>query len=232
MKPPHLSIVLPVHNQASHIETVIRSYTAALDRLPFTYEILCVINGERRDDSLGICERLGREHPSVKTSCIDEGGWGRAVRHGLGLAEGDLLCYTNSARTLATDITLMVLYGEAHPNVVIKANRKVRESVTRRAGSLLYNLECRSLFDLSCWDVNGTPKVFPRSFGDLLRLQRNDDLIDLEFNIICRRSGYKMIEVPIFSSSRQGGVSTTNLLSAVRMYRGAFELRKLFGGTS
>jgi hypothetical protein len=107
---------------------------------------------------------------------------------------------------------------------VIKANRKIRESFQRRAGSLLYNLECRALFDLSQWDINGTPKVFPRAFDKLMALSREDDLIDAEFNAICRREGYAMLEVPIFSSRRHGGKSTTNYGSAVKMYTGAYAL--------
>ena len=45
----------------------------------------------------------------------------------------------------------------------MKANRKIRDNWRRRLGSLLYNLECRALFDLANWDINGTPKVFPRA---------------------------------------------------------------------
>jgi hypothetical protein len=119
---------------------------------------------------------------------------------------------------------LLLLYARTFPDVVVKANRKIRERWTRRLGSLLYNLECRALFDLSSWDVNGTPKVFPRSFAKLLALTRDDDLIDAEFSWICRREGYRMLEVPIFSSRRHGGTSTTTLLSAVRMYAGAYRL--------
>jgi hypothetical protein len=227
---PDISVVLPVYNQGNHIEAVVTNYTAAMNRLPLSYEILCVINGPRRDNSLEICQRMAREQPTIRALCIDEGGWGRAVRYGLGEARGRLLCYTNSARTTAEDLTLFILYGHAHPDVVIKANRKIRESVARRTGSLLYNLQCRSLFDLPCWDINGTPKVFPRSFEGLLQLERNDDLIDLEFNVVCRNRGYRMIEIPILSTTRHGGTSTTNYSSAVRMYRGAFELRKRLGG--
>jgi hypothetical protein len=146
------------------------------------------------------------------------------VRLGLGAARGDLLCYTNSARTTAEDLLLFVLYARSHPDVVLKANRKIRERWTRRLGSLVYNLECRVLFDLSNWDVNGTPKIFPRTFGRLLALSRDDDLIDAEFSMICRREGYPMLEVPIFSSRRHGGRSTTTLRSAVRMYWGAYRL--------
>ena len=154
----------------------------------------------------------------------EQGGWGLAVRLGLARAEGRILCYTNSARTAPQELMLMLLYAVAYPEVVIKANRKIREGVTRRLGSLLYNLECRALFDLSYWDINGTPKVFPRSFARLLRLTRDDDLVDLEFNRICREAEYPVIEVPVFSSRRHGGKSTTGFGSAFRMYWGAIEM--------
>jgi len=225
------SVVLPVYNQAEHIETVLREYLAALQRLDFPTEILPVINGPRRDNSLEICQALQKEHPSIRPLCIDQGGWGRAVRHGLSQAGGDLICYTNSARTTAKDLVLMLLYGSVHNDCVVKANRKIRENWKRRLGSLLYNLECRYLFDLAYWDINGTPKVFPRSFTPLMNLQEDGDLIDLEFNALCRRLDYQVLEVPIFSKTRHSGRSTTNLGSAYRMYRGAFQLkRKLQGG--
>jgi glycosyltransferase involved in cell wall biosynthesis len=221
---------LPVYNQADHIETVLLEYLKALERLDFPTEILPVVNGPRRDQSLAICRSLQQQYTSIRTLCIDQGGWGRAVRHGLSQAAGDLICYTNSARTTAKDLVLMLLYGSVHDDCVVKANRKIRESWRRRLGSLLYNLECRYLFDLAYWDINGTPKVFPRSFAPLMDLRENGDLIDLEFNAICRRLDCQVLEVPIFSKTRHSGRSTTNLRSAYRMYSGAFKLkRKMLG---
>jgi glycosyltransferase involved in cell wall biosynthesis len=220
------SVVLPVHNQADHIETVLLEYIAALTRLDFPIEILPVINGPRRDQSLEICRSLQEKHPSIRTLCIDEGGWGRAVRHGLSQAGGDLVCFTNSARTTARELVLMLLYASVHDDCVVKANRKIRENWKRRLGSLLYNLECRFLFDLAFWDINGTPKVFPRSFTPLMNLRQNGDLIDLEFNVLCRRQDYQVLEVPVFSTTRRSGRSTTNWRSAYRMYTGAVQLKK------
>ncbi len=219
------SVVLPVYNQADHIQTVLEEYVTALERLDFAYELLPVINGPRRDKSLDICRGLQQRYPQIRTECIEEGGWGRAVRHGLAKCKGDLVCYANSARTTAKDLLLMLLYGSVHDGCVVKANRKIRENWRRRLGSLIYNLECRALFDLPYWDVNGTPKVFPRQLRALMELSRNDDLIDLEFHAICRREGYEVLEVPIFSTSRHSGRSTTSLLSAYRMYAGALKLR-------
>lgn len=219
------SVVLPVYNQADHIEIVLLEYLNVLSRLAFPTEILPVINGVRRDNSLEICQALQQKDHRIRTLCIDQGGWGRAVRYGLKQAGGDLICYTNSARTTAKDLILMLLYGSVHDDCVVKANRKIRENWRRRFGSLLYNLECRTLFDLAYWDINGTPKVFPRRFAPLMELQEDSDLIDLEFNAICRRLDYQVLEVPIFSKTRHSGRSTTTWRSAYRMYVGAHKLK-------
>jgi len=222
------SIILPVYNQETHVREVLEEYVGSLQRLHIPYELLPVINGPRRDRSLEVCQDLQAKFRCIRTLCIDAGGWGRAVRFGLSEAKGDLLCFTNSARTTARDLLLALVYGSVHDDAVIKANRKIRSSARRRLGSLLYNLECRALFDLPYWDVNGTPKVFSRKLSRLLELTRNDDLIDLEFNIICRLADYPVIEIPIFSSKRHSGKSTTSLNSAFRMYAGAWQLHKTF----
>jgi glycosyltransferase involved in cell wall biosynthesis len=219
-----ISIILPIYNQVDHIEDVVNEYELALAKMPYSHESILVVNGYHHDNSLDVCNRLAEKLKSARVVHSDMGGWGLAIKLGLREARGDILCYTNSARTSSQDLLLLLLYAVANPNTVIKANRKIRDNWRRRLGSLLYNLECRMLFDLSYWDINGTPKVFPRSFDKLLNLTQEDDLIDTEFNIICRRENYPTLEVPIFSVRRHGGKSTTNYKSALRMYFGAYSL--------
>jgi hypothetical protein len=117
-------------------------------------------------------------------------------------------------------------FSLTHPEAVVKAQRKIRDNLRRQGGSLLYNLECRLLFGLATWDINGTPKVFPRRYHQLLALQRDDDLIDVEFVVTCHRVSYPIIEMPVALTVRHGGKSTTKLSSALRMYRGAFEMSR------
>ena len=222
-KPALTSIVLPIHNQAGHVEHVVHAYLDALDPLELKFEILLVTNA-CRDESPAACDRLAASDARVKHVPIDTAGWGAAVRAGLAEAKGDLLCYTNSARTTPQILTLLLVYATVYPEVVLKANRRIRDSRRRRLGSLLYNLECRALFDLPVWDVNGTPKIFPRSFDRLLRLERDDDLVDIEFVSVCRSADYPIIEVPILATVRYGGRSTTGYGSALRMYLGAYRL--------
>ena len=225
MSPPPTSIVLPVHNQEEHIEPITRGYVEALDQLPGEHEVVLVTNG-CTDRSVEVCGSLAASRESIRHLDLAEGGWGRAVKAGLDAATGEVLCYTNSARTTPEILTLMLAYGLAYPDAVLKANRRIRASLVRRFGSLLYNLECRKLFDLPVWDINGTPKVFPRSFARLLQLRSDDDLIDAEFAVTCKLEDYPIVEVPILATERHGGKSTTNYRSALRMYRGAYRLRR------
>lgn len=226
MSAPAVSIVLPVYDQADHIGATVDAYERALDGASIARETLLVVSGAQRDGTEAACDALAARYARVRAVREPRGGWGRAVKRGIAEARGASICYTNSARTTDRDLILMLLYARAFPAVVVKANRKIRESLVRRAGSLLYNIECRTLFDLSCWDVNGTPKIFPRTFDALLRLRSDDDLIDAEFNAVVRRRDYPMIEVPIFSARRHGGHSTTGYGSALRMYAGAWKLRR------
>jgi glycosyltransferase involved in cell wall biosynthesis len=220
-----ISIVLPVSNQADHIGIFVQKYEEALAKIQNPHELILVVNA-CHDCTLEVCYALAERYDPVRVVYSKKGGWGLAVKIGLAEAKGKFLCYTNSARTSPEDLILILLYAVVYPNVVIKANRKIRDSWYRWLGSLLFNLECRVFLDLPTWDINGTPKVFPCQFNKLLSLTRDDDLLDAEFNIVCRREGYPVKEVPIFYSQRHGGRSTTNYVSALRMYWGAFQLSR------
>jgi glycosyltransferase involved in cell wall biosynthesis len=222
---PDLSVVLPVYNQADHLLQLVQGHTDVLDRLGWPYELVLVLNA-CTDESARVARELTGRHPSLRVVELERGGWGLAVRAGLREARGHMLCYTNSARTTPEMLVLHLSYARAYPSVVVKANRKIRDNWRRRLGSLIYNLECRALFDLAWWDVNGTPKVFPRAFSALLGLQREDDLIDAEFSAICREEGYPVIEIPVLSTQRIGGKSTTNYGSALKMYAGALAVKR------
>jgi glycosyltransferase involved in cell wall biosynthesis len=220
-----VSVVIPLYRQAEQIPGLIAEYRAALEALPVEHEIVAVLNGPD-DGSADVCKALTEDNPTLRWVSTPEAGWGRAVRLGLAEATGDLLAYTNAARTSGALLATVVGYAVALPGVVVKASRRSRDSFTRRLGSLFYNLECRALFDLPDFDVNGTPKAFSRDHARLLDLRRDDDLIDAEFLAWCRLSGYPIVEVPIVQEQRRSGRSTTKMGSAARMYRGAFALRR------
>jgi hypothetical protein len=107
-----------------------------------------------------------------------------------------------------------------NPRLVLRANRRTRDSRVDRLGSLLFNIECRLLLQIPAWDVNGTPKVFPRAYGELLQLKRRDGLFDAEFAAVCERNGYPVVEVPIDATVQSATVDRQSVGAALRMYAG------------
>jgi len=219
---PRVSIILPVKNQADHIELIVSEYVSALRQIGELCELILVENGST-DATGAACAALAALHHGV-AAVASGAGWGRAVRAGISNARGDLLCFTNSARTTPEDLALAVRYGLVNERVVVKASRKMRASLVRRIGSLLFNLQARMLFGMAIWDINGTPKVFHRELLPLLALRENGDLLDLEFAIACHRHQIAVLEMPIFAVRRHGGKSSTNWRSAFRIYAGTFRL--------
>lgn len=217
-----VSLVLPMYRQADQVANIVDATSSALEKLPIEFEILLAPNGPA-DGTVDACAQEAARSRGVRVINAPL-GWGAAVRAGIDFAAGDLICFTNSARTSPEDLLLILMYANAYPGVVVKATRRTRDNRRRRMGSLLYNLECRTLFDLPYFDVNGTPKAFPRSCSSLLSLTHGDDLLDVEFLRACRQQDYPLVEVPILSTERVGGMSTTNYRSAWKLYAGALNL--------
>jgi glycosyltransferase involved in cell wall biosynthesis len=225
---PYASLVLPIHNQADHIARVVRGFLTDFAKLERACELVLVPNG-CRDASEEICAELVAQHPNeVQLVTLRRGAWGRAINAGLEAGRGEVLGFTNSARTRPETATLMLAYAIAYPDTVLKASRRIRENAIRRAGSVLYNFECRRLFDLATWDVDGTPKFFPRRFHHLLSLDSDAELYDLAWMRACRYAGYPVVEIPIYPTERYGGRSNTNLRTAFRMLLGAYRMRGSF----
>ena len=223
---PKISVVLPIYNQGSQIEYLFQQY-AKLSQLSVTWEVLFVVNGSK-DDSYAKSVQLAGQNPNFKVFNLELGGWGRAVRFGITEAKGDMICYTNSARTTIEDLLLILNYAVANDSVVLKTTRVIRESFVRKIGSILYNYENRTLLGTPIWDVNGTPKVFAAKHIKDMPLQSNGDLIDAEVMARVYRKGIQIVEILIISTSRiGGGKSTTGFKSAWKMYTGLLDLRKI-----
>jgi hypothetical protein len=220
-----ISIVLPAYRATDHIRDVIPAMIREVETIGEPLEVIIVVNGPH-DGTDEAAEALRAADPRVRVLRAESAGWGRAVRTGLQAANGDMLAYTNLARTPPAVLRTAIVLALAARGSVVKANRRVRDSMVRRAGSILYNLECRMLFEMSVFDVNGTPKVFPAELTELRDLHRNDDLIDVEFLAICTARNYQLVEFAVPPLARHSGRSTTNLGSAWRMYTRAFALRR------
>jgi hypothetical protein len=220
---PSFSIVLPVHNQADHIEDVVGRYRSVFRGKP--WEIILVPNA-CRDDSLLICRKLAKKDPKIRVVENPRGGWGLSVRIGLAAARGSIIGYTNSARTDPETIPSLLRLAQASHGALAKVSRHQRGRFLREMGSILYNLECGLLFDSGIRDINGTPKIFPSSVYKKMELTADGDLLDAEVIAWCRRLDVPIVEQRQEGWGRFGGKSTTGCKSALRMYLGALELKR------
>lgn len=218
------SIILPLFKQESQVKEIVTSYTYALDSMGERYEILLVING-KSDSTYNTAARIAETHKTVKVFALEQSGWGRAVKYGISQSSGKYICYTNSARTNVNDLVAMLKFSLANHNAVIKATRIVRDSLIRKLGSVIYNFENRLLFQTPVWDVNGTPKIFPSELVKSLPVISDNDLIDAELMTRCFQKKIPIIEIPVYAGKRINGKSTTNILSAFKMYKGLIKLR-------
>src|ERR1700682_433386 len=143
---PQVSLVLPTRNQAEHIGSVVEDFLQVLHALPGSFEVILVVNGSE-GGTLEVCLDLAAANPQVRV-VESPPGWGSAVKKGVAEARGSLICFTNSARTQADDLLLILRFGLVNDRFVVKASRKIRASLLRRLGSVVYNFEVRMLFGL------------------------------------------------------------------------------------
>eukprot|EP01030_Chromulinospumella_sphaerica_P012101 gene12101-biopygen10556 len=178
-----LTMIADWQNEVAHVEHLYNTYTTHLDKLTDTWELIFVVNGAND----GSVEKLNsiNTRDNVRVCWLEKGGWGRAVKYGLAEGKGKYLCYTNSARTDIDDLILILNYARVNNDNVVKATRIIREKLVRKIGSTLYNFQCRLLYKVPIWDVNGTPKVIPQHIYKDLDITSDDDLIDAEVIIKC-----------------------------------------------
>ncbi|MGE3556407.1 MAG: glycosyltransferase family 2 protein [Candidatus Obscuribacterales bacterium] len=220
-----VSVVLPVCNQADHIERVVRQHQGILESglQAGSFEIILVENGST-DESFAVCARIAAELDNVIALRSPRTGWGAAIQLGLAKSAGDTLCYASSARVESAVLLDFIQKGLESPDSVIQAIRRGHDNKLRSLASLVYNLECRILFDIRTKDINGNPKVFPRKFKRLLELKEDGFMIDLEFNVVCRESGYPVVEVPVPHTNRHGGRSMTSFSLGSSLYLEAIRI--------
>jgi hypothetical protein len=213
-----VSLALPVANQADHIERVVDGHLAAVAELPCQVEFILAVNNST-DDSLGACRSLAERHPSEVTVVTTPPGWGNAVRGGLAIARGDVIGFTNSARTQTQDVVRAIDHALIDTNSLVKGWRAFRTyPLSRLVGSRLFNIECRLLFGLHSLDVNGNPKLWSRRVLPPDLLTEPGSFLDAEILILARRRRVPVLEFPVTCTDRHGGTSMTGLRLAMALY--------------
>lgn len=218
IKQTTFSIILPVMNQADHIEKVIRSHHQLLTKQKFSFEIIVVVNGTT-DNSYQICEKLSNKLTNVRVYELKLGGYGRGVLYGLKKAHGQYLCYINSARAHSDELLKCLQLFLDEPKGIFHAVRVKRDRLLRKITSLIYITGCWLVTGVSSTDINGTPKIFSQNIFKRLKLNFVDSMIDLQFLERAKKLKIPVKEVPIYNNDRFGGKSTSNFKTVFRLFK-------------
>ncbi len=92
---PYLSVVIPAYNEASRLPASLARVMEYLEGCNYTYEVIVVDDGSE-DDTPGLVEEMGREHPHLRAIRNPHRGKGYAVRTGMLAAGGRFVLYSDA----------------------------------------------------------------------------------------------------------------------------------------
>ncbi len=221
MHPVRHSIVFPCHNEAPHIERLLRKAELAFSSID--HEIIVVADG-CSDGTERVVRAFARHAPSIRlVTSEDRLGKGGAIRRGImeakgefvGFMDGDgeidpsfMLAGFRSLAAGASDIVIGNRYGQGG---------SYRTTLRRHLTSRVYQSIIWILFGLKFHDTQAGMKAFTAKAAKQLFAASNVDgyAFDIDVLMHAHWMGYRIDEVPI--QQRFKGTSTISFKHVLEM---------------
>lgn len=199
---PHLSIVIPVYNEASIVASAAAELCQGLDARGWDYEVIFAENGSR-DSTPQILEGMCAQNPRLRWFHSERPNYGVALKAGILQARGTyVFCDEIDLCDLSFyDAALPRLErGEADMVVGSKAAKGAsdRRPLIRRVATRVHNGLLRVALDFQGTDTHGL-KAFRREalLPVIEKCVVDMDVFASEFVIRAWREGLKVVEIPI-----------------------------------
>jgi glycosyltransferase involved in cell wall biosynthesis len=199
---PHLSIVIPVYNEAVIIASAAAELTAGLDARKLDYEVIFAENGSR-DATPQLLEQMCAAHPRLRWFHSETPNYGAALKQGLERARGELVfCDEIDLCDMAFYDRALPLLEEDRADMVVgsKAARGAsdRRPLVRRLATRVHNGLLRLALGFEGTDTHGL-KAFRRErlLPVLRRCVVDMDVFASELVIRAWREGLRVMEIPI-----------------------------------
>lgn len=198
------SVIIPAYKQERTIQKNLHKIEEVLQKLPYDYEIICVVDGEI-DKTFKKAERIKSSKIKVYTYEKNKGK-GFAVRYGMAKSKGDIVAFMDAGMDFKpTSLPMLLSHFEWYKaDIIVGSKRhpasKISYPFQRRILSQGYQLFVRFLFGINVRDTQSGIKIFKRKvIEDVLpRLLVKQFAFDIEMLSVARRLGYKKIyEAPI-----------------------------------
>jgi len=197
---PTLSVVIPIHNEASYLPGALSALRAELDALREPYEVILAENGSTDGTDRVAADLAAAAPTTLRVLHLPHPDYGAAMRAGFRAAAGrwvvnfDIDYFSGDFLRAALDragTTDLVLASKRAPGA------DDRRSRLRRLGTGGFNLLLRLLFHSRVSDTHGMKMVSRPVVEEIVPLVGSTlDLFDTELVIRAERAGYRIAEVP------------------------------------
>lgn len=239
MSNPSLLLLIPAYNEEARIGPVLRDYAVYFERhYAGPFKLVVVLNG-CRDNTLGVVQQVAGEHPCVSwlefAAPIGKGG---ALIEGLKLAgQAELIGYVDADGATAPPAVLGLIGKLGNADCVI-GSRWLPGAVlhqpqthVRQFFSRGFHVIVGLLFWMHIKDTQCPCKLMRReAVQKILPMLRIADLaFDVNLLVALKRSGAKIIEVPIEWTDQIGSKVTSSLFrSSLTMFLSVVRVRLIY----
>jgi glycosyltransferase involved in cell wall biosynthesis len=229
---PHLSVILPAHNEERRLPASLARVQAFLQTQPYPSEVVIVDSGSS-DGTADLVRSLTSRQPNLRLFQEERPGKGRAVRRGMLEAAGDYRFICDADLSMPIEEVPRFL-PPALPEVDIAIASREAPGAQRYGEPALrhwigrtFNLIVRLMAIPGFQDTQCGFKCFRAAAAlDLFSVQRLDGwTFDVEVLYIGLRRGYRVAEVPI-PWYYEPGSRVRILRDSLAMFTDLFRIRR------
>jgi len=228
-----LSLVIPAYNEAGRIGGTVTQVCAYLDRQPYDWEVIVVIDGGPKAAADEARAAAGaRTNVRVIENDVNRGK-GYSVRRGFGEARGDRLVFIDADLSLPIEgLDGMMARFDAGADVVIASRAAPGSRVEgappamRDAMSRVFNLAVQAIAVPGLKDTQCGFKGFTaRAARAIFSVAESDRFgFDVEALYLARKNGFRIDELPVICRYH-GGSSVNRVSDGVRMFSDVLAIR-------
>ena len=196
---PDISVVVPVHNEASYLPEALPRLFGELAEVPATVEVILAENGST-DGTADLAEEMSERFPTLSVLRLPDPDYGAAMRAGFLAANGEWRVNFDIDYFSGAFLAEVVAIG-ADADLVLASKRAEgaddQRSLLRRLATRVFNLLLRALFRSTVTDTHGMKAVRAEVVEQLAdKVRSTKDLFDTELVVRAERAGFRIREVP------------------------------------
>jgi dolichyl-phosphate beta-glucosyltransferase len=202
---PELSVIIPSYNEQQRLPATLSSIAAYIRSSKRKIEVIVVDDGSR-DNTVAVAEKFRNEIPSLRVVSNDKNrGKGYSVRHGMQVARGEIVLFTDADLSAPIEEVEKLLPAMKTNDVAIgsraidRSQITVHESPFREFAGIIFNKIVRLILWLPFVDTQCGFKAFRRVPCKIIFEQQTIDRFgfDPELLYLARHHGLHAVEISV-----------------------------------